>query len=76
MTQQDSVDPATFNITSDIKSFINSISICNLPKEICNEEDNTEEEDPFQLNKRREQHESKKGSFCGDSCKRRVYVNR
>ena len=60
----------TFNIGDDIKNFIDSISILNLPKKICDEE-----EDSFQLNKRREQHESKNKSFC-NSCKRRVYVNR
>ena len=35
MTQQGSVDPAIFNIEDVIKRFINSISICNLPKKIC-----------------------------------------
>ena len=66
--------PATFYIESNIKRFINSISIFNLPKNIYDKKNNTEEEDSFQLNKRREQHESK-NSPC-DSCKRRVYISR
>ena len=49
--------PATFYIESNIKRFINSISIFNLPKNIYDKKNNTEEEDSFQLNKRREQHE-------------------
>ena len=57
----------TFIIWDDIKHFINSISILKLHKEICDEEDYTGEI---------EQYESKNGSFCCDSCKRRVYINR
>jgi len=64
-----------FTIEDNIKNFIDNILILKLHKKICDEEDNTEEEDSFQLNKRREQYESKNGSFC-NSCKRRVYRNR
>ena len=39
--------PATFYIKSDIKRFINDISIFKLPIEICNKEDNSEEDVRF-----------------------------
>ena len=57
----------TFNIGDDIRNFIDSISILNLPKKICDEEYYTG---------RREQYKSTNGSLCGDSCKRRVYMDR
>ena len=57
----------TFTIDKDIKNFIDSIQILNLPKKICDEEDYTV---------RREQYKSTNGSLCGDSCKRRIYMNR
>ena len=57
---------AIFNIDSNIKDFIDSISILKLHKEIYDEENNNGEI---------EQYKPENKSFC-NSCKRRVYMSR